>query len=254
MESEKQENATSLCVFSPAGDDRDAALAEKLGAPLVSSAAEAGRAALFLEYTAAGLTLSDGKLSLTADFADSLARLRKNNLGGELLVRAAKGRDTLAAPTLLDATAGLGEDALLLAAAGFSVSMYEADPMIAALLADAMRRAREDPALREIVGRMSLTVGDSIAAMRALETPPDVVYLDPMFPRRQKSGAIKKKFQLLQKRQPPCTDGEELLAAALALGARKTVIKRPKGAPPLGGRRPSYTLMGASIRYDCIVQ
>lgn len=243
-----------LCVFAPAEDDRARALADKLRIPLVSSADALPCARLFLTYTASGLALSDGKLSLTVDFAASLARLRRGNLRSELLVRAATGREKIEHPTLLDATAGLGEDALLFAAAGFSVSMYEADPMIAALLADGLARARADAALADAVGRMHLTAGDSISAMRALKTPPDVVYLDPMFPRRQKSGLVKKKFQLLQQRQPPCTDEDALLGAALACGARRIIIKRPKDAPPLCGRKPSYSLCGSSIRCDCIVR
>lgn len=248
------EKTVPLCVFSPEASVRAAALAKSLGVPLVQTPEDCAAAELCLEERAEGLTLSDGRLALTVDFAASAARLQRNNLGGELLVRAAKGRDCAPHPTLLDATAGLGEDAFLLAAAGFSVTMYESDPMIAALLADGLCRAAGDEDLCEIVGRMRLVVGDSTVAMRQMETPPDVVYLDPMFPKRQKSGAVKKKFQLLQKRQPPCADEEELLSAALALGARKIVVKRPRNAPPLCGQTPSYTLCGTSIRYDCIVR
>ena len=35
------------------------------------------------------------------------------------------------------------------------------------------------------------------ACLAALDQKPDIVLLDPMFPERQKSGSIKKKFQLL---------------------------------------------------------
>ena len=44
-------------------------------------------------------------------------------------------------PRAVDATAGLGEDSLLLAAAGFEVTLCEADPVIAVLLEDALTRA-----------------------------------------------------------------------------------------------------------------
>jgi 16S rRNA (guanine1516-N2)-methyltransferase len=100
---------------------------------------------------------------------------------------------------------------------------------------------------------MTLFAGDSIQALQSLSQPPDVIYLDPMFPQRQKSGLVKKKFQLLQQLERPCTDGEALLSAAIAAGARKIVIKRPLKGELLGGRTPDYSLKGKTIRYDCLV-
>ena len=82
---------------------------------------------------------------------------------------------------------------------------------------------------------------------------PGVIYLDPMFPARTKSAAVKKKFQLIHVLEKPCEDEEELLEAALALKPRKVVIKRPVKGPFLAGRKPSYSLRGKAIRYDCFV-
>jgi 16S rRNA (guanine1516-N2)-methyltransferase len=141
-----------------------------------------------------------------------------------------------------------------MAAAGFAVTLYEADPVIAALLRDALRRAAGNPDLADVVSRMHLVEGDSIAAMRALTTSPDVVVLDPMFPERQKSAAVKKKFQLLHHLERPCADEEALLSAALATGARKVVIKRPVKGPHLAGAKPSYSIAGKAVRYDVIAQ
>ena len=160
-------------------------------------------------------------------------------------------------PRVVDATAGLGEDSLLLAAAGFEVTLYERDPVIAALLADALGRAANDPQLRGIVARMRLVEGDSVSALRALAASdgatPDVVLLDPMFPERRKSAAVKKKFQLLHRLERPCDDEAELLAAAIAARPRKVVIKRPPKGPWLADIRPSYQIRGKAIRYDVIV-
>lgn len=155
--------------------------------------------------------------------------------------------------TAVDATAGLGEDSILLAAAGFEVTMFEYDPVIAALLQDALIRAAAIPELSEITARMRLIDGDSITGMQSLSFTPDVIVLDPMFPERRKSALIKKKFQLLQKLEQPCSDEAALLSAALNTGAKKIVIKRPVNAPALAGRRPDYTIEGSTIRYDCIL-
>ncbi|MDD5850127.1 MAG: class I SAM-dependent methyltransferase [Firmicutes bacterium] len=232
-------------------EERAAALAQKLGASLLS---EAPGEVLCLVVDQRGLTLQRGDLSLQGDFSRMAQRLRPSNLNGELLVKAARIRDSAGAPTAVDATAGLGEDSLLLAASGFCVTLIEKDPVIAALLADAMARAAKDPLLAGAVGRMRLLEGDSIEILGALTFVPDVVYLDPMFPERQKSGLVKKKFQLLHDLEQPCMDGEALLAAALSAGPRKVVIKRPKKGPYLGGRKPSFSLEGKAIRYDCLLR
>ncbi len=198
------------------------------------------------------LVLAGDDMELAADLARLLPRLRPDRLGRELLVRAARVRG-VGRPTAVDATAGLGEDSLLLAAAGFEVTLYERDPVIAALLADALERASNEPQLKDIVARMRLVEGDSVSALRALSAPPDVVFLDPMFPERRKSAAVKKKFQLLHRLERPCDDEAELLAAALAARPRKVVIKRPPKGPWLAGAKPSHQLTGKAVRYDVIV-
>ena len=203
-----------------------------------------------------GLTLTSGDLSLCGDFAAMKDRLKPNNLNGEMLVRAARVKSPLngTTPVAVDATAGMGEDSFLLAAAGFKVYLFEKNPTIAALLKDALDRARQDPAISTIASRMTFVEGDSIEGMKALPERPDVIYLDPMFPERKKSGLIKKKFQLLQLLERPCDDENGLLQAAISAAPAKIVIKRPAKAPVLGGIKPSYPINGNSIRYDCIVK
>ena len=264
---------------------------------------EAAKAGLELFRDTDGrLALTDGKLSLCADFSDSIRRIKPDNLSRELLVRAAKlksksksksksggGSSNSTAttrPLAIDATAGFGEDSILLAAAGFEVVMYEYDAVIAALLEDALRRASEsdNDKLRAAVSHMKLINADSIEAMQHLqekvdehlqekadehlqEKPdehlqkpnehlqekPDVILLDPMFPAREKSALIKKKFQLLQRLEQPCTDEAALLNAALSAHPHKIVIKRPLKGACLAAHKPDYSIKGKAIRYDCIV-
>ena len=204
-----------------------------------------------------GLTLvgHDG-LELRGDFARLLPRLRPSALRGELLVRAARVKG-VPSPRVVDATAGLGEDSFLLAAAGFTVTLYERDAVIAALLSDALERAQRDEDLCEIARRMTLVEGDGEAALRAMkaspETSPDVVYLDPMFPERRKSAAVKKKLQLMQLLEQPCVDEREFLDAAFEASPRKIVVKRPAKGPHLANVKPSYALAGKAVRFDVYV-
>ena len=207
---------------------------------------------LVLTDDGSGLTLTDGKLALRGDFTGLLPRLKKSNLQSEFLVKASKIKG-IEHPVIIDATAGMGEDSMILAAAGFEVYLFEYDPVIAALLKDALDRAMEIPELKEAAGRMHFTEGNSIDNMSKLEIAPDVVLLDPMFPARQKSALVKRKFQLLQKLEKPCSDENELLEAALNVKPGRIVIKRPLKGPFLGGMKPSYSLTGKAIRYDCIV-
>lgn len=253
---------------------------------------------LVLHRTEQGLVLEKEKMSLRCDFLEMLPRIKPGKLQTELLVKAAKikhkeplsdsgiqsknnieqskvtnERSLPAIPIAIDATAGLGQDSFLLAAAGFTVYMFEQDPIIAALLEDALDRAKSDPALANIIERMHLFTEDSISALQRLgtslsrdkQTPqtsdsqpylsvkPDVIYLDPMFPERTKSAAVKKKFQLLHYLEHPCENEEELLGAAMNIQPRKIVVKRMAKGPFLAGKKPSYSIKGKSIRYDCYV-
>jgi 16S rRNA (guanine1516-N2)-methyltransferase len=209
--------------------------------------------AVQLEQTDAGLALVGENMRITCDFSAMLPRLVPGKLNRELLVRAAKmkGADR---PTAIDATAGLGEDSLLLAAAGFEVQLYEQDETIAALLEDGLARAANDPRLAGIVARMHLTCDNSVTALQKIADSgtgaPDVVYLDPMFPERSKSASVKKKFQLLHHLEAPCANEEELLRAAIAAKPRKVVVKRPAKGALLAGVKPGYSIAGKAVRYD----
>lgn len=218
------------------------------------AAGEAARAGLELRRGPNGLEVSDGHMELRGDFSSMTARLKPANLSHELIVRAAKLKpaDDTGRLTAVDATAGLGEDSLLLAAAGFDVVLYERNPVIAALLQDALERARGIPALAVAAGRMHVVEEDSVEALRRLGMAPDVVLLDPMFPAKQKSASAKKKLQIIQRLERPCEDERALLEAAIAANPRKIVVKRPAKGPYLAGKKPSYSLAGKAVRYDCI--
>ena len=209
-----------------------------------------------LQRTKDGVELTGSGLTLRGYFTSMLPRIRPDKLPHEMLVRAAKisdYRDRPRTPTAVDATAGLGEDSLLLAAAGFQVIMYEHNPVIAALLEDALRKGLKDPVLAPVCARMKLIPEDSVKGMTEIKEAPDIILLDPMFPAKQKNAFSKKKLQLFQKLERPCASEEALLQAAENAGPRKIIIKRPLKGPYLAGRKPGYSLFGKTIRYDCLV-
>lgn len=259
------ESPVTVLCFDGGSLDRAQGLSDRLDAPLAICEAGCSEAAfipepglLYLKVSRDGLSLMRDGMELRPDFAEMLPRIKQGALQREMLVKAARVKG-VEAPRAVDATAGLGEDSLLLAAAGFTVTLCEADPVIAALLEDALARASAHEVLGPIVERMHLVAGDSrIALERAgasTGAQPDVVYLDPMFPGRTKSAAVKKKFQLIHGLERPTEplDEESLLQAALAAHPRKVVIKRPVKGPYLAGVKPSHAIAGKAVRYDCIV-
>ena len=238
-----------ITMYISKDGDREAAeqLSRRLGVPIADSMGEE----LTLVFDGTGLSLVGYGMRYQGDFSRMLHRVIKGRLRHEMLVKIAKTNTEH--PTAVDAAAGMGEDSFLLAAAGYEVILFEQDAVIAALLRDVLRRAREDERLREIVGRMRLTEGNSIALMPRLGITPEIVYLDPMFPPRKKSGLIQKKLQLIQKLEQPCANERELYDAAAALRPKKIIIKRPLNGALLADKKPSYTVKGKAIRYDVVV-
>lgn len=263
-ESHGQSRASSAAPLAPAppvhyaGEAQRAAaegVASRLGSELHAGVPDDSSRGICLLVDEGGLWLCGDGLRTQGDFVRLLPRLTPHALARELLVRAARIKG-VEHPRAIDATAGMGEDSLLLAAAGFEVDLYERDPVICELLHDALHRASEHPGLASVVARMQLHGEDSTQVLLSLaeeRTRPDVVFLDPMFPARQKSALVKKKFQLIHRLEAPAMDEEELLEAALAARPRKVVIKRPPKGPFLAGRKPGHSVVGKAVRYDVIV-
>ncbi len=239
----------SLVIYMGKGaaEDVAVALSKKVNAPIVKEPGDD----LTLLLDSSGLSLVGYGLQYKGDFEDDmLRRVTDGRLQHELLVHVAKTKQE--SPKAIDATAGMGEDAFLLAASGYEVTLFERNPVIAALLRDAMRRAKKNSILKEIISRMHLVEGNSIQLMSE-QSNIDVIYLDPMFPARQKSGKINKKLQLIQKLEHPCVDEQLLFNAAQSASPQKIIIKRPLKGEYLADLTPHYSVKGKAIRYDCFV-
>ena len=156
----------------------------------------------YLLLDSEGLSLNRGPLSMEGSFSGMKKRLKKSNLEHELILRAVRIREKKTL-RILDATAGMGEDALLLSACGHKLDLYEKDPVIGSLLEDAVRRGTEDPDLKDAASRMAVHLKDSMEDMRIAGGRYDVICLDPMFPKRTKSADVKKKFQLINELEQP---------------------------------------------------
>ena len=97
-------------------------------------------------FDSKGVSLTGYGLTYQGDFENMLHRVTNGRLQHEMLVRAAKSEKE--GRRAIDATAGMGEDAFLLAAQGYEVTLYEQNPVVAILLKDALRRAKKHPVLK----------------------------------------------------------------------------------------------------------
>lgn len=205
------------------------------------------------EFLTAG---ENGARRFSIDFiAGSVGNRLRRWSRREPLIRAVGARPGRAL-SVLDATPGLGRDAILLALAGCRVAMVERAPTLVALLEDALRRARRQ--LDHWAGQpttVHIEFGDSRTWMEssAGAAAPQVIYLDPMFPPRSKSALVKLEMRIVREIAGEGDDAGPLFATALGAARQRVVVKRPKGAPPLSGLSPDFQIDTPSVRFDVYV-
>ena len=265
----------------------DLKLAEELalawGLPLLEQPPAAG---LMLVWNGARLTLNTvGKGApgpVAVDWSEPKARRRLQTSGRAQPLARAAGFKPGYVPTVLDATAGLGQDAFVLAWLGAALTCMERSPVAAALLADGLRRALQHPELRPAAARMQLHWVDALSGLQewrqtaqelaspthelahkpgaAAQAPtdaarpgagrPDCVYLDPMYPDTGRSALSSKNMQAFQQVIGEDRDADALLQHALSVARRRVVVKRPRKAGFMAGEKPFAQLIGESTRYD----
>ena len=215
-----------------------------------------------LNYTNDFLELCDNEknLSIHIDFiSGDLAHRQKYGGGrGQSIAKAIGLKQGTPPPSVLDATAGLAKDAYVLACLGCSMTLVERSPIIVELIKDAIHRAEEDERFKIILEKGFEVINQSsIDYLTELKNKdviyPDVIYLDPMYPDKKKSAAVKKNMQILQKLLGKDEDTQELLNAALNVAKKRVVVKRPKGAENLTELKPTYTVESKKTRYDVYI-
>lgn len=199
--------------------------------------------------------LDEPKLgAISVDFVEgAVAHRRKFGGGRGQDIAKAVGLKHGFTPHVLDATAGLGRDAFVLASLGCHVTLMERMPVVAALLQDGLSRAELNADIGEMIReQMTLLHASSLESMELAQAP-DVVYLDPMYPHREKSAAVKKEMRVFQSLVGEDLDADGLLAPALALAKYRVVVKRPSYAPPLDNKTPSTSIKMKKNRFDVYV-
>ncbi|CAD2223378.1 putative SAM-dependent methyltransferase [Pseudoalteromonas sp. 3J6] len=213
-----------------------------------------------LHYDDKGLSLyktDEPKLgAINVDFVTgAVAHRRKFGGGKGQSIAKAVGLNKGATPVVLDATAGLGRDGFVLASLGCKVILHERHPVVAALLYDGLQRAYNDSEIGPWMQQnMSLIFGSSHTLLAQCDSMPDVVYLDPMFPHREKSALVKKEMRVFQELVGGDTDADDLLEFAYPLASKRVVVKRPDYAPFLNDKTPSMQIKTKKNRFDVYVK
>lgn len=188
---------------------------------------------------------------LVCDFTGGAVghRLRQGGGRGQALPKAVgmKGGKT---PDIVDATAGLGRDAFLLASLGAKVTLIERSAEMHQLLEQGMQRAKtHSNEIAEIISRMTLIHGDAKDVLTDLA--PMVILIDPMHPPRKNSALVKKEMRQIRDIVGTDEDSVDLMNVALSVATNRVVLKWPARAEPMVGiRPPSHQFIGKSTRYD----
>jgi 16S rRNA (guanine1516-N2)-methyltransferase len=155
--------------------------------------------------------------------------------------------------TIIDATAGLGYDAFILASLGANVTLIERSEKIHGLLKDGISEAMlYGGEISKIVDRMNLLFGDSKDILPSIS--PEVVLIDTMYKDRKKSALVKNNMRLVREVVGSDPDYIDLINVALNCASKRVVIKQPRYAEPLKDIKAcSHQILGKTIRYDVYI-
>ncbi|OGT26289.1 MAG: hypothetical protein A3I77_06470 [Gammaproteobacteria bacterium RIFCSPLOWO2_02_FULL_42_14] len=183
------------------------------------------------------------------DFLSGKSTYRHHHGGGKnQLIAKAVGITSKIKPFVLDATAGLGQDAFVLATLGCNVLMLERSKIICALLEDGLNRAKNETWFRAL--SLKLVCADAINYLKTISSAPDVIYLDPMFPEKTNSALPKKEMRLLREVAGDDIDSEKLFFEAVRVAKKRIVVKRARLAPTISAQKPDLVFTGKSGRFD----
>jgi len=187
--------------------------------------------------------------SISVDFIKgNLAHRQEFGGGRGQAIAKAIGLKSGNTPSVLDATAGL-------ATLGCSMTLIERSPIIFTLIENAVERASLNEKFSPIINQgFNLINQDAIDyisnQLEGSEDPPDVIYIDPMYPERKKSALVKKDMQILQRLHDRDDKTSELLETALQYAKKRVVVKRPSHAETINNRKPNTCIKSKKTRYD----
>ena len=228
-------------------------LSQTLNLPMAAIDSDSHSVLLVVGAEKIGLKLTAEKSQglVYVDFIGGALNHRRQFGGGKnQLIAKAVGIKSNQPLFVLDATAGLGRDAFVLATLGCNVLMCERSPIIAELLQDGLKRASEAAWFSQLsMAVKNVDAGDYLMEVAEMNRP-DVVYIDPMFPESRSTALVKKEMRVIRAVVGDDLDAVNLLDLALTAAKKRVVVKRARLAPPISDRKPSFVVEGKSSRFD----
>ncbi len=167
---------------------------------------------------------------------------KKSSLQKELLARAVGVKGPYR-PKVLDLTAGMLGDSLLLLSFGCEVWACERHPVIRFLIESALMNAQH-PKIKSF----HFLPGEASSILEAAPTV-DVIYFDPMFEDVNEKTSPRKEMRIFRSLVGSDADSIQIFKKSLDLKAKRLVVKRPRQSAVLF-QKPSVEYIGKSTRYD----
>lgn len=175
---------------------------------------------------------------------------RKPGLKREILLQAINLKPSVSQPIkVLDLTAGLGRDSILMALSGFTVRMLENNPYLAIILNYLCLNFRAQ------LNDIQVIYTHNYDYLQRITDKYDVIYFDPMFA-DGKNALAKKDMQLIDlmiktANQESHIADDTVFNLAWNLCSHKLVVKRDNKQQSLVAKPcPTYNKAGKTIRFD----
>jgi 16S rRNA (guanine1516-N2)-methyltransferase len=167
---------------------------------------------------------------------------KKSSLQKELLAKALGVKGPYR-PKVLDLTAGMLGDSLLMLSFGCEVWATERHPVIRTLIESAIKNAQHPK-----IQNFHFLASDAQTVLNSIPEV-DVIYFDPMFEDANEKTSPKKEMRIFREMVGSDADAEAIFHLALAKKAKRLVVKRPRHSAFLV-QSPSVEYIGKSTRYD----
>ena len=175
--------------------------------------------------------------------------LRKINNQQPLIKACNISNNSTKAIKIIDLTAGMGQDSLILSTLNQPLISIERNKLSAAILQTLVYQYLEKkPHDWTVIQDCSLNW-----LSQKTKSSASHIYLDPFFNKR-KSALPKNTMQWTQKfgKEDPKTDDNALFRLALAHAKERVIVKRDKKACFIGGKKPNQgSIIQKTSRFDC---
>ena len=149
---------------------------------------------------------------------------------------------------ILDATAGLLGDSMIMLALGHSVTAYEQSKILYMLLNNELNQLSETDS--HLINFQ--LINSNVCETKFNEESFDVIYFDPMYPEDKSSSARRsdlKKINSILEIEGLASDPESTFTYLRNIPSTKLIVKRPLKADAFKGSI-NYQVLGKSVRFD----